>query len=85
MEEKFTIEPRESIATKEKPTGQKQETNVENRPQIQPSQEKPTEKPRPGRPRKKKRGKIRKTTLAPENPLKRQSVNNVTKIIDKDI
>ena len=45
VEEKFTIEPKEPIATERKPTGQKQEAKVERKPQVQPSKGIKAEKP----------------------------------------
>ena len=60
VEEKFTIKPKEPLATEKELAGQNQDTRVKYRPQVQPSKEINSRKPGPGRPRKKKRGKTRK-------------------------
>ena len=72
VEEKFTISIQEPLTTEEKPTVRTQELTGEASPGTT------TQVRRPGRPRKIKRGKVRKTALALKQPGNHEGTNNTT-------
>ena len=78
VEEKFTISTKEPLTTEEKPTVRTQELTSQAHPVNN------TQVRKPGRPRKTKRGKVRKTALAPKQPGNQEGSDNATNNINQN-